>query len=71
MNDTYLYSCETCGKRQRLENKTGVIPACHNEPMKLVHPLPECVTTITAEHARWNNYGEPCDDNRGGVIESK
>jgi len=71
MKDTFLYYCETCDKRHKLTNPTEAIPICHNEPMKPFHPLPECETTMTAEHARSSNFGEPCDDNRGGVIEQK
>jgi hypothetical protein len=71
MNDTLLFYCKTCGKRQSMENQSGEIPTCHDEPMKPFHPLPECETTMTAEHARLSNFGEACDDNRSGVIEQK
>lgn len=65
MNDTVLYKCEICGKREKGISKTENLPICHGEAMKPVEPLPVCETTMTAEHARLYDMGDPCDDSRG------
>ena len=35
---------------------------------KIDEKIPHCTTSPSAEHARANDNGEPCDDGRGGDI---
>ncbi len=62
MIDKASYKCNTCSKILDLETDKGV-PECCGMPMV---KMPFCRTTDTAEHARANDDGEPCDDGRAG-----
>ena len=60
-----MYQCEDCEKTARKENSAGV-PSCCGKPMKLV-PENVCVKAPgDAEHARFDDEDEPCDDGRAG-----
>lgn len=62
MKGRVTYECKKC---TRLKNKDddGITPECCGMPMDRV---PECTSTDTAEHARANDKGEPCNDGRAG-----
>jgi hypothetical protein len=62
MTDNVSYKCKVCGKTLDL-NSGKDIPECCGMPMV---KLPYCRTTDTAEHARANDDGGPCDDGRAG-----
>jgi hypothetical protein len=62
MNEKATYECKKCGKTLDLSSNEDK-PECCGIPMV---KLPYCRTTDTAEHARANDDGEPCDDRRGG-----
>jgi hypothetical protein len=62
MSEKATYVCKECGKTLDL-SANGSIPECCGMPME---KLPYCRNTDTAEQARANDKGEPCDDGRAG-----
>jgi hypothetical protein len=62
MIDKASYKCKVCGKTLDL-NTNEDKPECCGMPME---KLPYCMTTDTAEHARTDDDGGPCDDGRAG-----
>jgi hypothetical protein len=62
MNDKVSYKCSVCSKTLDLDTIKS-IPECCGMPME---KLPYCRSTDTAEHARADDDGEPCDDGRAG-----
>lgn len=59
-----IFNCEVCGSET--EAATQPAPQCCQQPMVKQEPLPVCETSQTAEHSRFEDMGEPCDDGRGG-----
>ena len=41
-------------------------PECCGQPMQTVEALEACRMSTTAEHSRFDDLGEPCDDGRAG-----
>ena len=62
MEGRITYECKKCNAILSKEDD-GKAPECCGMPME---KLPKCTTTDTAEHARANDEGEPCDDSRAG-----
>jgi hypothetical protein len=63
MDEKSDYQCLTCGRRIRLD--PGQAPEnCCGQPM--AQDLPLCQAPAGAEHAREDNWAEPCDDGRAG-----
>lgn len=58
------YRCELCYRTVDLGSNEMVVPECCGKPMTV--DLPVCTLTDTAEHARFEETGEPCDDGRAG-----
>ena len=58
------YTCEECEKTVAMDSQNPRIPECCGLPMK--EEISVCTTTDTAEHARFSEKGEPCDDGRAG-----
>jgi hypothetical protein len=70
MEPKVIFECENCGKRIESETAAGLAAECCGQPMKQAESLPACEISDTAEHARADNMGEPCDDGRSGGITS-
>ena len=62
MKEKLTYKCSICGKMTDVEGKEKV-PECCGMPME---KLPSCTKTLTAEHARFTDEDEPCNDGRAG-----
>ena len=66
MEDKCIFNCESCGNQVELEASQTQAPDCCDKPMQKEEPLPVCETSATAEHSRFDDFGEPCDDGRSG-----
>ena len=66
MAEKRVFKCDDCGRTIPLETEDKAIPECCGQPMK--QELEPCTMTDTAERARMNESGEPCDDGRSGKI---
>ena len=66
MDDKCIFNCEVCGSEVEVAVSQSETPACCDKPMKKSEGLPVCETSITAEHSRFDDFGEPCDDGRSG-----
>jgi hypothetical protein len=58
------YKCEIC-EGQVVTPADGPVPECCGQAMRNI-PLNQCTLTNTAEHARFDQDDEPCDDGRAG-----
>jgi len=59
-----FYYCEECGKTDSKEDNDPEEPFCCNKPMK-PKELEVCTKAGgSAEHARFSDDDEPCDDGR-------
>ena len=65
MDEKCIYNCQVCGSQVEAATDSTTVPQCCDQPMKQ-EGLPVCETSVTAEHARFDDMGEPCDDGRGG-----
>jgi len=68
MDEKRFYHCEKCGKQNEATEENGPIPECCNQPMLKVKDLTSCLTSSTAEHSRFDQTDEPCDDGRSGKV---
>ena len=68
MDDKCIFNCEVCGSRKETISAESQKPECCGQPMRKVEGLPGCELSATAEHARLDKFGEPCDDGRGGKV---
>lgn len=68
MSDKCIFNCEVCGSKKEMAASGKHVPECCNTPMRKVEDLPACELSSTAEHARMDNFGEPCDDGRAGKV---
>jgi hypothetical protein len=66
MSDKQQYACDNCGRTAETTDQDAPAPECCGKAMAKAEPLPFCDMTSTAEHARADDFGEPCDDGRGG-----
>ena len=66
MADKQQYECTNCGNKKEQSADGSDIPECCGKPMEEVEPLQACQTSTTAEHSRFDDLGEPCDDGRAG-----
>lgn len=66
MSTKQQYECEDCGRTTETADKSAPAPECCGKTMAEAEPLPVCDMSSTAEHARADDFGEPCDDGRGG-----
>lgn len=67
MSEKKVFKCEICDQKVNLEPEDKTIPECCGHHMK-EYLLPVCTLTETAEHARFGDSGEPCNDGRMGKI---
>ena len=71
MEDKCIYNCEICGQDLEKDQVGKEPPSCCGEPMVVKSDtLPVCETSATAEHTRFDDLGEPCDDGRGKPMDS-
>ena len=64
MSDPKAYECENC-KSQRRTKAGESVPECCGRPMTAI-PMDQCRLAPSAEHARFDDLDEPCDDGRAG-----
>ena len=65
MADTLSFECIHCGNKVEQAADDSKIPECCGKPMQAIG-LDACETSSTAEHSRFDDLGEPCDDGRAG-----
>ena len=66
MAEKTAYECKNCGNKMEVDSSESNAPECCEEPMEKAEPLPVCDLSTTAEHSRFDDMGEPCDDGRAG-----
>ena len=66
MADKQTYECANCGKKTEQNADEPNLPECCGKTMLAAEPLDVCQTSTTAEHSRFDDLGEPCDDGRSG-----
>lgn len=64
MSRDKAYRCEIC-KGQVAISADRPVPECCGQAMQSI-PLDQCTLTTTAEHSRFDQDDEPCDDGRAG-----
>lgn len=61
-----LFQCDACDGKMEV-SAGDPAPECCGKPMAEVRePLDQCTATSTAEHSRFDDMGDPCDDGRAG-----
>jgi hypothetical protein len=68
MTDKQVYECESCGNTLEVNAEASEKPKCCGNTMKTVEELKACGLSSTAEHSRFDDFDEPCDDGRSGNI---
>jgi len=68
MDDKLVFNCAACGNTMEVVASESNVPECCEKPMQKGKDLTICDTSTTAEHARLDDFGEPCDDGRAGKI---
>jgi len=68
MSDKLVYECKNCGKSVEADADEPQAPECCKQPMQKAEPLDVCHTSSTAEHSRFDNFDDACDDGRSGKI---
>ena len=68
MADMQVYECVNCGNTTEVRADASNAPECCGSPMKPVEDLKTCELSSTAEHSRFDDFDEPCDDGRTGKI---
>lgn len=66
MSKKQQYECEDCGRTAETDDTNDAAPECCGKTMAKAEPLPVCEMSSTPEHARPDDFGEPCDDGRSG-----
>jgi hypothetical protein len=61
------YECVDCGNKTEITDADAKTPECCGKPMQTVAPLDACTASSTAEHSRFDDISEPCDDGRSGT----
>jgi len=64
-----IYNCEICnGTVEMNAGEPHETPECCGAPMAKSDPaqLDACTTSTTAEHSRFDNFDDACDDGRAG-----
>jgi hypothetical protein len=65
MAEKLSFECVHCGNKTEIDVNDSNIPECCGKPMQ-AEGLDACQTSSTAEHTRFDDLGEPCDDGRSG-----
>ena len=68
MADMQVYECAKCGNTVEIAADESKIPECCGNAMNPVEDLNACELSSTAEHSRFDDFGEPCDDGRSGKV---
>ena len=68
MAETQVYECVNCGNPKEVSTDESKHPECCGKPMKKPEELQACQTSTTAEHSRFDDLSDPCDDGRSGKI---
>ncbi|MGD1969571.1 MAG: hypothetical protein PVH74_19470 [Desulfobacterales bacterium] len=68
MADMQVYECENCGSTLEVSAEASEAPECCGSVMKSAEDLKACGLSSTAEHSRFDDIDEPCDDGRSGKI---
>jgi len=68
MADKQVYECANCGNTVEVAADQSRPPECCGNAMKPVEELKACGLSSTAEHSRFDDFDEPCDDGRSGNI---
>ncbi len=63
MTDEKAYECTHC-KGQKKTKQGDNAPECCGHTMQSI-PMDQCTLSATAEHSRFDQDDEPCDDGRG------
>ena len=58
------YECVDCGNQAQASDEA---PECCGKKMREQEPLQVCEAPAGAEHSRFDDLGEPCDDGRSGT----
>ena len=61
------YECVDCGNTAQVGADTDQAPECCGKPMQEQEPLRVCQAPAGAEHSRFDDLEEPCDDGRAGT----
>lgn len=65
MEDMQIYKCQSCGNELKVPLESKESPECCTQRMEKLR-LPVCEMSNTAEHSRFDEPSEPCDDGRSG-----
>jgi hypothetical protein len=68
MADVKVYECANCGNTVEVSGDESKAPECCGAAMKTAEELKACGLSSTAEHSRFDDFDEPCDDGRSGKI---
>jgi len=68
MSEKVSYMCKSCGGKKEVDTASEGVPECCNTPMEKMLPMNSCTVSTTAEHSRFDETDEPCDDGRSGKI---
>jgi len=66
MSEQKNYECVECGNQAQASDADAQPPECCGKPMQEQEPLQVCEAPAGAEHSRFDDLGEPCDDGRAG-----
>ena len=66
MADMLVYECTNCGNTVEAKADGSNLPECCGHAMKPAEDLKACGLSSTAEHSRFDDFDEPCDDGRSG-----
>ena len=66
MADMQGYECASCGNTVEVAADETKSPECCGSEMKPTEDLKACGLSSTAEHSRFDDFDEPCDDGRAG-----
>jgi hypothetical protein len=66
MADMQVYECVNCGNTVEVGAEESKLPECCGNAMKPAEDLKACGLSTTAEHSRFDDIDEPCDDGRSG-----
>jgi hypothetical protein len=66
MSQEENYECVDCGNQAQAVAEGDPVPECCGKPMQKQEPLQACEAPAGAEHSRFDDLGEPCDDGRAG-----
>ena len=67
MEEKCIFNCQSCNGTVEINaGEPQTIPECCGKPMTRMPPLDQCLAPASAEHSRFDDDGEPCDDGRAG-----